>query len=182
MHCHRNLQFVLVRKSVERKLQITATFSFWRGQTNCRQIDLEGRQHQIWHGQASISLGAEFDERSLAAVLQMYIIRLLDSDRALPTSRPTVRTIVMSGEKAGLARQLQNALNAAPELPGVASRKMIRSKESYAILARAAASSFGRSTMTSCPPGSLMTSHPGAPVYFLAKYRNGLGSHPSAKM
>ena len=59
---------------------------------------------------------------------------------------------------------------------------VIRSKEGYAILARAAASSFGRSTMTSCPPGSLMTSHPGAPVYFLAKYRNGLGSHPSAKM
>jgi hypothetical protein len=49
-------------------------------------------------------------------------------------------------------------------------------------LAMAAASSFGRSTMTSCPLRSLMTSHPGAPVYFFAKYRNGLGSHPSAKM
>jgi hypothetical protein len=50
--------FVLVRKSVERNLQITATSSLWRGQTTCRQIYLEGRQHQIWHGQASISLGA----------------------------------------------------------------------------------------------------------------------------
>lgn len=52
----------------------------------------------------------------------------------------------------------------------------------HVILARTAASSFGKSTMTSCPPGSLMTSHPGAPSYFFAKYRNGLGSHPSAKM
>ena len=39
----------------------------------------------------------------------------------------------------------------------------------YASFAMAAASSFGWSTITSCPLGSLITSQPGAPVYFLAK-------------
>src|SRR5690349_7770889 len=54
----------------------------------------------------------------------MEIVHLLVSDGALPTSHPTVWTIVMPGEKAGLARQLQNALNAAPELPSITSRKI----------------------------------------------------------
>src|SRR5262245_45390368 len=51
----------------------------------------------------------------------MQIVRLLGSNGALPSGAAAVWTVVMPREQAGVARQLQNALNAPPELPSITS-------------------------------------------------------------
>jgi hypothetical protein len=60
-----------LRKSVERDLQIATAISSWRWQATAREVYLEGRQDQSRHGQAAISLFAEFDEPGLVVVPQM---------------------------------------------------------------------------------------------------------------
>src|SRR5262249_12082943 len=60
----------------------------------------------------------------LVAVLQMQIVRLLGGNSALPTGLAAVWTVVMPREEARVARQLQNPLNAAPELPSITSQEI----------------------------------------------------------
>src|SRR5262249_44768492 len=113
-----------LRESVERDFQVTATVVLrWR-QPTPRQVYLEGRQHQRRQRQATIALRAELDEFGLVAVLHMQIVRPLDSNGALPTGLAAVWTVIMPREEACVARQPQNPLNAAPELPSITSREI----------------------------------------------------------
>src|SRR5215468_11221326 len=108
-----------LRESVERDFQVTATVVPRGRQPSPREVYLEGRQHQRRHRQVTIALRAELDEFGLVAVLQMQIVRLLGGNSALPTGLAAVWTVVMPREEARVARQLQNPLNAAPELPSI---------------------------------------------------------------
>src|SRR5262249_50432664 len=104
----------MLRESVERDFQATATVALWCRQPTPGEVYLEGRQHQRRHRQAPIPLGAQLDEFSLVAVLQMQIVRALGGNGAFPSDLPAVWTVVMSRKQARIARQPQDPLNAPP--------------------------------------------------------------------
>src|SRR5262249_38163840 len=113
-----------LRESVERDFQVTATVALWgRRPTSC-EVYLEGRQHQRRNRKAPIAFGAQLDEFSLVAVLQMQIARVLGGNGALPSGLPAVWTVVMPREESRVARQPQNPLNAPPKLPSITSREI----------------------------------------------------------
>src|SRR5262245_39914626 len=114
-----------LRESVEWDFQITATVALWRRQPTLCEVYLEGRQqHQHRHREASIPLCPELDELALVAALQMKIVRPLGRNGALPRGVAAVWTVVVPGEEACIARQLQNPLNGPPELTSITSREI----------------------------------------------------------
>src|SRR5262249_33335633 len=83
-----------------------------------------GRQDEGRDGEGPIPLRRELDELALVAVLQMQIVRPLGSNSALPSGVAAVWTIVVPRKETCVARQLQNPLNAPPELPSITSREI----------------------------------------------------------
>src|SRR4029077_16046575 len=112
------------RNSIKWDFEITAPILFLRRQSTACDIHLQRRQHQIGQGKAAIPLVAKFDERAFVMILQMEIVRLLLGDGAFPARFPTAWTIVVAGKQARVVGQLENPLNAPPDLKRVASGKI----------------------------------------------------------